>query len=105
MCDYVYFITKGAVRGYIKEGSKDITTWISVENELVTSISSLDIKAPSIENMQAIEDCEMLALSYIDLENLYAKYIDANIAEEGYCKNIIVMLKEGHLLHALPRRK
>jgi len=80
MCDYVYFITKGAVRGYIKEGSKDITTWISVENELVTSISSLDIKAPSIENMQAIEDCEMLALSYIDLENLYTKYIDANIA-------------------------
>lgn len=78
-CHYIYFIKKGAVRGFIKEGNKDITTWITVENEMVTSISSLDIQLPSIENMQAIEDCELLALSYTDLQELYLRSPEINI--------------------------
>ena len=51
------------MRGFIKEGQKDITTWITAENEMVTSISGLDIQGPGIENIQAIEDCELLALN------------------------------------------
>ena len=42
LCENVYFIKKGAVRGFIQDGQKDITTWITAENELVTSISGLD---------------------------------------------------------------
>lgn len=79
ICYYIYFIQKGAVRGFIKDGNKDITTWISVENDLVTSISSLDIQLPSIENMQAIEDCELLALSYADLQELYSRFPEFNL--------------------------
>jgi CRP-like cAMP-binding protein len=79
VCENIYFIKKGAVRGFIKEGQKDITTWITAENELVTSISGLDKKNPAIENMQAIEECEMLALSYGDLQNLYGQFPEFNI--------------------------
>jgi CRP-like cAMP-binding protein len=79
VCEYVYFIKKGAVRGFIKEGSKDITTWITAEKELVTSISGFDKKEPALENMQAIEDCEMLALTHADVENLYAQFPEFNI--------------------------
>src|SRR6516165_1837737 len=39
VCEHVYFIQKGAVRGFIKDGRKDVTTWITAENELVSSIS------------------------------------------------------------------
>src|ERR1700753_3964896 len=38
-CEHIYFILKGAIRGFTREGPKDITTWINVENQLVTSIS------------------------------------------------------------------
>jgi CRP-like cAMP-binding protein len=79
ICGQIYFIKKGAVRGFIKEGKKDITTWITAENELVTSISSLESDDPSIENMQAIEACEMFSLSFADLQDLYARFPEFNI--------------------------
>src|SRR5258705_8794990 len=53
ICEHLYFIKKGAVRGFIKEGKKDITTWITAENEVVSSISALDIRKHALENMQA----------------------------------------------------
>lgn len=80
ICDAIYFIKKGAVRGYIMDGGKDKTTWISVENEVVSSIYSFVKQVPSIENMQAIEDCEFLRMDQVDLEKLYEISPDFNIA-------------------------
>jgi len=79
VCEHLYFIKKGAVRGFIKEGKRDITTWITAENEVVSSISALDIRQPALENMQAIENCELLALTYTDFQNLYIKFPEFNI--------------------------
>ncbi|HYM95529.1 MAG TPA: Crp/Fnr family transcriptional regulator [Chitinophagaceae bacterium] len=79
VCEHVYFIQYGAVRGFIKEGKKDITTWITAENELVTSISSLDNVDTALENMQATEDCYLLALNYADIRILYTKFPEFNI--------------------------
>ena len=79
LCENVYFIKKGAVRGFIQDGQKDITTWITAENELVTSISGLDGKDPALENIQAIEDCDMLALNYTDVQTLYQQFPEFNI--------------------------
>src|ERR1700755_3551095 len=62
VCNYVYFIKKGILRGFIQEGDKDITTWITAENELVTAIPSLNKQSPSREYIQAVEDCELLAI-------------------------------------------
>jgi CRP-like cAMP-binding protein len=79
VCEHIYFIKKGAVRGFIKEGAKDITTWITAENEVVSSISALDMKTPAMENMQAIENCELLALTYDDFQSLYILFPEFNI--------------------------
>lgn len=79
ICEHIYFIKKGAVRGFIKEGTKDITTWITAENEVVSSISALDKREPAMENMQAIENCELLALTYADFQNLYTRFPEFNI--------------------------
>ncbi|HWB95022.1 MAG TPA: Crp/Fnr family transcriptional regulator [Puia sp.] len=70
-CEHLYFIIKGAVRGFMREGHKDITTWINVENQLVTSIFSLSGQRPAIENIQALENCELLVMTYADLDALY----------------------------------
>jgi CRP-like cAMP-binding protein len=79
ICETVYFIKKGAVRGFIRSGKKDITTWITAENELVASIYAQDSMEPAMENMQAIEDCEMLALNYADLEEMYLHFPEFNV--------------------------
>ena len=79
ICDHLYFIKKGAIRGFVNDGKKDVTTWISVENELVTSISGLNDRKASPENMQAIEYCDLLSITMDDLEELYIQFPEFNI--------------------------
>lgn len=78
VCDCVYFIRKGAVRGFTREGRLEITTWITVEDEMVTSIASLTERAPAAEYMQAIEDCELLVLPFEKLEQMYDLFPEFN---------------------------
>jgi CRP-like cAMP-binding protein len=79
VCEHIYFIVKGALRGFTREGQKDITTWITVENELVSSILSVDGRVKSIENIQALEKCELLALTLAELEIMYERFPECNI--------------------------
>jgi CRP-like cAMP-binding protein len=79
ICEHLYFIKRGVVRGFISDGKKDMTTWITAENEIVTSITSLDLETPAIENMETIEDCEMLVLKSTDLKRLYVEFPEFNI--------------------------
>jgi CRP-like cAMP-binding protein len=79
ICSAIYFVKKGILRGYVKEGVKDITTWITGETELVSSISSFDLQIPAVENIQAIEDCELVGLTYENMEYLYEHFPEVNI--------------------------
>jgi CRP/FNR family transcriptional regulator, anaerobic regulatory protein len=78
-CEHIYFVVKGALRGFTREGQKDITTWITIENEMVTSILSFDERNVPIENIQALEKCELLALTYADLQVMYERFPESNI--------------------------
>jgi CRP/FNR family transcriptional regulator, anaerobic regulatory protein len=79
ICSHVYFVKKGAIRAFVQDGKNDITTWITAENEMVTSISSFDLQVPAIENIQAIEDCDLVSMTYHDVERLYQEYPEFNI--------------------------
>lgn len=77
-CDHLYFVNKGVLRGFVKQGVKDITTWITAENELVTSISSYYQQIPSIENIEALEDCILVAIHRNDMQYLYTNHPEVN---------------------------
>ena len=79
MCSHIYLIRKGILRSFVKEGSKEITTWISSEQELATCITSFGLQQPARENIQALEDCELTALSLVDLQHLYDHFPEANV--------------------------
>lgn len=79
MCSHIYLIRKGILRSFVKEGSKEITTWISSEQELATCITSFGLQQPARENIQALEDCELTALSLEDLQHLYDHFPEANV--------------------------
>ncbi len=79
ICSHIYLIRKGILRSFIKEGSKEITTWISSEQELATCITSFGLPQPARENIQALEDCELTALSLEDLQYLYDHFPEANV--------------------------
>ncbi|HVK49166.1 MAG TPA: Crp/Fnr family transcriptional regulator [Pseudobacter sp.] len=79
ICDSIYFIRKGVLRGFITENGKEITTWLTVENEIVAAITGFLLQKPTMENIQAIEDCELIGIRFEDLHRLYMKYPSFNI--------------------------
>lgn len=78
-CEHIYFIIKGAVRGFVREGQRDITTWITVENQLVSSIFGLHQRSSAVENIQALENCELLAMTLDDLQTMYVQHPESNV--------------------------
>ncbi len=79
-CEHYCFISSGALRGFVKHADKEITTWMSVENELVTSIYSLHQRMPALENIQAVEPSWLLQLKVEEMEALYRLHPDFNIS-------------------------
>ncbi len=79
VCQHLYFIKKGAVRGFLKNGQKEITTWITVDGEIVTSIAGLNVQLPSKEYIQAVEGTELLMMKFEDLDRLYNTFPEFNI--------------------------
>jgi CRP-like cAMP-binding protein len=77
--DHLYLIVRGVVRGYIKDGKKEITTWINEENEIVGSIRNLGIEISTEEYLQALEKAELVAIPISLINYLYENFIEANI--------------------------
>jgi CRP-like cAMP-binding protein len=76
---YLYFIVKGAIRGHFCNQKKDITTWISTEGALATSITAISGGSLTLECMQAIEDADLLRVPIQSVEQLYDQDIEFNI--------------------------
>ena len=66
-CNRLHIIRQGLVRGYFNYENKEITTWVSVDNELVTSISGYFSNIPASEYIQCLEETYTESLSYDDM--------------------------------------
>ncbi|UAY51220.1 Crp/Fnr family transcriptional regulator [Ferruginibacter albus] len=109
ICEHLFLILKGAVRGYIRDENKEIITWITLENEMVTSIRGMYKQEPSLEYIEAIEDCELVGATFQDLHYLYDNFKDMNIAGrrllEKYCMDADARAEIGRLSNATTRYK
>lgn len=74
----LFFIVKGVVRGYVKDDEKEITTWISKENDVIGTIKNLWQSEDSDEYLQALEDVELICIPHVMSEYLYANFKEAN---------------------------
>ncbi|NML21880.1 Crp/Fnr family transcriptional regulator [Pseudoflavitalea sp. G-6-1-2] len=79
VCTHIFFIRSGILRGFLKDGGTETTTWITPENQMAAAISSFVFQAPAIEYVQAVENCELLGLSHADLEKIYLRFPSFNI--------------------------
>jgi len=75
---YIYLILQGAVHGYIKMGSKKITTWIAAENELAGTIRNLWEDVTTDEYIETIENVVAIAVPNSMTKLLYEQYPVAN---------------------------
>ena len=57
------FVKSGYLRVFSYTENKEITQWISSQDEFVTDLSNLMFQAPSRWNIQALTDCELITIS------------------------------------------
>jgi CRP-like cAMP-binding protein len=72
------FLCKGLVRYFVFRNEEEATLEFTKEGEFVADYSSFNSNSPSIQNIQALEDCEFLVINYQDLQEIYKKSKNAN---------------------------
>ena len=68
ICNNLHVIKKGMVRGYFISDSTDITTWISSDGDIFTSITGFFKNERAKENIQCLEDTYCEYLEYQDFQ-------------------------------------
>jgi len=71
VCKQVGFIVKGLIRYYINHDGEEKTYAFAQENDFVCNYESFLPQTPSTKIIQALEDCEMLLISFSDLQIFY----------------------------------
>ena len=73
VCKQIAFISKGSFRTYyISDKADDITACFRTENSIVSSYRSFVCQEPSSLSIEALEDSELIVISYENLQRLYA---------------------------------
>ena len=88
VCRYAWYLQKGLVRCYYNRDEHEVTTWFMEEDNMIVLFKSLFGQKKSLFNIQALENCELYAIHYQEIEALYTKYPEAmnlgNIVAERY---------------------
>jgi CRP-like cAMP-binding protein len=74
ICRHLYFLEKGAVRGFYNLDGKEITHWFGFENDFVTSFHSFITQEASVENIQLLEGSILWKISKETLSGLCNEY-------------------------------
>ncbi len=67
----IFFILNGLARVYYLKDGKEITTYLSCDDGFIASYSSFINQTQSFENIQCIEDCEVLSITFEKMQFLY----------------------------------
>lgn len=68
---HVAFINKGLVRYFVYKNDEESTFEFTRENEFIADYQSFTKHCSSIQNIQAIEDCELLIINFTDVQDFF----------------------------------
>ncbi len=91
ICNRLYLIKTGMVRGYFISDGMELTTWVDTENEVFTSITGFFRNKPCQENIQSLEETHCDYMEYEDY-----KYCLNNFPEMRHINRIL--LEEYYIL-------
>lgn len=94
VCQYIGFIEKGMTRNFYYKDGKDITTSFAYEEDPCLSMYSFISQKPSLESIEALEDCSIWSISYQQLQNLYQRFPNLNLIGRLITEEYYIMLEE-----------
>jgi CRP-like cAMP-binding protein len=74
ICRQVSFINSGLLRLFYTIDGKEVATGFIAENGYIAQYDSFLLQQPSAGNIDALEDCEVINLSYNNMQDLYQRY-------------------------------
>ncbi len=74
ICRYLYFVEKGALRGFYNLDGKEVTHWFGFENDFVTSFHSFITGKAAVENIQFLEYSVLWALPKEKMLSLFDRF-------------------------------
>ncbi|WP_156166689.1 Crp/Fnr family transcriptional regulator [Pedobacter sp. BMA] len=99
----MYFLLNGLVRGFIRDGKKDISTWFGFEGEIVEAMRHPEQHSiHSMEYLQALEDCELIRIPYSIIDGLFASFPEATIIARKLLKRQYYLASERSMLARIP---
>ncbi len=67
----VMFVNKGILRSFFMKKDVEVTFDLTIENQILTSTACYSMGMPSLDYIQAIEDCDICMVSKVDLDCLF----------------------------------
>ena len=68
---HVGFLDKGLVRYFVYKEEEESTFEFTKEGEFIADYQSFNNKTESVQNIQAIEDCEILIINYENVQTIF----------------------------------
>lgn len=68
---HVGFLKKGLVRYFVYKDDEESTFEFTKDGEFISDYQSFNKKSPSLQNIQAIEACELLIIDYPGLQKIF----------------------------------
>lgn len=94
VCNYLYFIRSGMMRGFYHTSKKEITNSIATEGDIITSYYSFITRKPSYETLECLEESTVQAISYQKLNELYAHFPETERAGRLVLEDYYARLEE-----------
>jgi len=76
---YIGFLEKGLVRYFVYKDDEESTFEFTKEGEFIADYQSFNNRTTSIQNIQAIEDCEMLIINYDNVQTIFNTTKNGNL--------------------------
>ena len=74
----IYFIEKGMVRCFYVKYDKEICSWFMKEGDVIISVESFFTQRPSLESIQALEDCVLHSIRHDELQFIFREFPEFN---------------------------
>jgi len=75
----IYFIEKGLVRSVRFEKGRERTAWFMKEGDIIVSVESFFCQTPSLETIEALEDCHFHSITREQLYSAYERFPEFNL--------------------------
>ena len=72
--NHLSFVVKGLVRKYMMVKDCQITTQLAIEGQIIHAEISFHKRTPSEVCIETLEPCELLSISYENLQEVYRKF-------------------------------